>query len=400
MLLSWAAQAANFAPTITNFSTQDNPALINSPVTFSLRAIDPDSTNLTYSVGFGDGTTSLSGSFVQGSTVTLTHTYTTSGSFSAFASVSDGSAGATVQPYVVMVPAPAAPGVTNTGSGKPVLVNPTNGVSMGVNASNGGVVQLAVSVSSLTGDTFDPVTTFNDFGGVTATVSGPHPVHQFTHHGIFVAVTAGVSRTNGMTGGIQCKMITIGAKETGEQLPNVRDSGSRSPGDPPSSSIDLKNMKGRFDFSGVKNDRVIFNGTFKLPPGLDTSLPHEIYVGIGNNITNTQVSSRGVGDVPGAPGLLQKLRLRLKVKKDAVTAGGEDARINIVFNRTNLVGTGFETEGVSKNSKDTEPGGPKVARKIQIAVVLDGVPYEALAPVNFGITNKGDFGAISGRSGL
>src|SRR5207249_4046803 len=108
------------------------------------------------------------------------------------------------------VPQPAVLGVQNVDASKPDLVNPTNGVAMGLNASNGGVVQLDVSVASLTGDTFDPVTTFNDFGGTSATVSGPRPVHAFTHHGIFVAVTAGISRTDQHNGGIQCKMITVG----------------------------------------------------------------------------------------------------------------------------------------------------------------------------------------------
>ncbi|HLX62828.1 MAG TPA: hypothetical protein VKX17_16240 [Planctomycetota bacterium] len=390
-------------PVITGFSSSDNPALINSTVTFSLYISSTGGQQFTSSIDFGDGTpaaTFNSPAGTHSAGAVAQHTFTAYGTFNVVATVNDGINPAVTQTISQSIPMPAVLGVSNVDAGKPDLVNPINKVSMGLNASNGGVVQLDVSVASLTGDTFDPQTTFNDFGGTSATVNGPFPVHKFTHHGIFVAVTAGISRTDQHNGGIQCKMITIGANETGEQLPNARDDESGSPhgpGAPPSSAITLMNMRGRFDFTGTKNDSVVFTGNFKLPPGLDTSQPHEINVGIGNNISNTTISARGRGVTPGTPGLLKSLSVRFGVRRNAVTQGGEPATVSITFNKAGLVGTGFETEGVSKASTDTTPGGAPVARKIQIAVVLDGVPYTTLAPVNFSISGNGGFGSISGR---
>ena len=405
MLVSGGACAASSfpPPVITNFTSFENPALINSTVTFAFGVNNPGGQQFTYTINYGDGTpdfVQMAPFGTQQAGAVDQHIYTAYGTFNVVVTANDGFNPAVTQTIVESIPMPAVLGAPNVDAGKPDLVNPINKVAMGLNASDGGVVQLDVSVAALTGDTFDPVTTFNDFGGTSATVSGPLPVHKFAHHGIFVAVTAGISRTDGHTGGIQCKMITIGANETAEQLPNAREdeSGSpRGPGIPPSGAITLMNMRGRFDFAGVKNDSVVFTGNFKLPPGLDTSQPHEIDVGIGNNISNTTVSARGRGVTPGTPGLLKKLSLRFGVRRNAVTQGGEQATVSITFNKAGLVGTGFETEGVSKASKDTTPGGKPVARKIQIAMVLDGVPYTTLAPVNFSISGNGGFGSISGR---
>ncbi len=393
--LCFAAGAANIAPTITNFSTNDNPALVNTPATFSLRATDPDSATLFYTINFGDAVTS-NGNFAQGSTITAQHTYTQTGNFTVRATVSDGTTPVTAQ-IAEAVPAPGNPGVPNIDDAKPVLVNPLNGVSMGVNKSNGGVVQLAVSVASLTGDVYDPVTTFNDIAGNATTVAGNLPVHKFTQHGIFVAVTKGVSRTNGTVGGIQCKMITVSAFETGENFPNVRDDSSEGHAlpQPPNNLITTNRMTGKFDFSGTKQDQVTFSGQIVLPAGLDTSKAHEVFAGIGNNISQTQVSTRGSGDVPGTPGILKQLTIHFRTKKNSITKGGEKANVQIVFKTAGLVGTGFETEGVSNKSADLANG--KAPRKIQVALVLDGVSYVQLAPVVFQESNDAQFGTIHGR---
>src|SRR5205809_870259 len=76
---------ANTPPTIVDFSTFDNPGVINTAVTYSLKATDPDSTNLTYSVAFGDGTPNAGGALVQGTAISIAHTFTRAGTFSVVA---------------------------------------------------------------------------------------------------------------------------------------------------------------------------------------------------------------------------------------------------------------------------------------------------------------------------
>ena len=75
---------ANQAPSISSFSAAPNPA--DNPrgnINFTVQASDPDGDTLTYTIDFGDGSSSTSGSSV-------THAYTAQGTYTAKATVSDG----------------------------------------------------------------------------------------------------------------------------------------------------------------------------------------------------------------------------------------------------------------------------------------------------------------------
>ncbi len=74
----------NSPPSISSFSAEPNPAgNPKTSITFTVQASDPDGDALTYTMDFGDGTSSSSGS-------TATHAYTRKGTYKVEAVVSDG----------------------------------------------------------------------------------------------------------------------------------------------------------------------------------------------------------------------------------------------------------------------------------------------------------------------
>ncbi len=97
----------NQAPSISSFTAAPNPA--DNPyrnVSFTVPASDPDGDALTCTIDFGDGSSSSSGS-------TATHGYSTQGTYTAKATVSDGqghSVEKTIQ-IVVNDPPPSTPGI-------------------------------------------------------------------------------------------------------------------------------------------------------------------------------------------------------------------------------------------------------------------------------------------------
>jgi hypothetical protein len=301
------------------------------------------------------------------------------------------------------VPAPnsGGDGVKSASDDGTTVTNPINGITIQVMSSNGGVIELAIDIDSLDRGSYDASTFFGDIAGRSTTVVSPRPVHQFISRGIFIAKTTGIHRVTGVVGGIARKTLVIGAKETGQTVPTIRNGrGARVVGDAPSSVISTKTLKGKFIFSGNKNDVVSYTGMIQLPSGLAVSSPHEFSIALGNIVVDTMVDKKGKGIITDRLGTLKKLKLTyLKVKKDTITKGGEIARVDVTFNTAGMVNAGFDTEGIVRSASDAG-GGKKAPRQIQIAMLLDGVPYTVLAPVTFTVSSNTSFGSISGRSGL
>ena len=135
-----------------------------------------------------------------------------------------------------------------------------------------------------------------------------------------------------------------------------------------------------------------------MPSGLDLSQPHEFSVGIGNVVTTTTISASGIGALPGSPAILRSLKVMYpRSARHGLTKGGETARIDVTISTAGLIAAGFDTEGIVKSAKDAA-NGATAPRQIQIGMLLDGVPYEALAPAGFQTPNNAGFGNISGRS--
>ena len=397
------ANAANDTPVIDDFSTNDNPGLLNSVVTYVLSASDGDTPVLNYSIDFGDGTPLVFGTFAESTTVATSHTFVAAGNFVVRATVTDGGTTDT-RTITENIPAPPsdADGLKNISDNLFAVTNPNNNLSIEITDSNGGIIQLGIDTGDLglARASLDVSTDFGDISGRTQKVGGTRPVHQYSTHGIYIAKTTVSEQTSKSQIGIGRKTIVISARETGEKLPSIIKGGATADavGLSPSKDIIVRSLQGKFNFSGNVKDTVSFSGLIQLPSGLDTTQPHEFSVAIGNVVTSTTIDSKGAGGLPGSTPILRNLKISYPhLKKGALTKGGESARIDVTISTAGLVTAGFDTEGIIKNATLTK--GTMVApRSIQIGMLLDGVPYEALTPTSFQASSNNDFGTISGRS--
>ena len=396
------------SPVITLLASDSNPGFIGAPVNFTFSATDADSPTLSYTFSAGENQ-SVIGSFAQGTVVSIPHTYAQPGDYTVRLIVTDG--GTIVsQTLLESIPAPASggTGIPNISNQTDTVTNPLDGLTISVINSDGGVIQLGIDINSLTRASYDVSTDWGDISGRSSKSSGLRPVHQYVHHGIFIAKVVAVNKTTGTIAGSGRKTLTISTKETGEPAPDLQaaDVGAggkalrepKSLGDAPNTDIKTKSLSGKFVFNGTKTDIVTFNGSIQLPAGLDISVDHEFDLSIGNIVVNTVIGKGGRGKTPGTPPVLRTLQVRYpRIKKGALTVGGEIATVTATLNQTQMVAAGFNTEGVAANAGDAAFG--KVAsRKIQVSMLLDGVPYESLTPVNFTIGKNPDLGSISGRS--
>lgn len=388
-------------PVITAFASSENPALLSDPISFSFSAADAVATTLTYTLDFGDGSPPATGSFAPATSTAVTHAYTApSDTLNVTLTVSNGSSTATTSlTQVVPTPASSGLGVTNIADNTTVI-DPLDGLAISVIASNGGIILLGIDISSLPVADYDITTVFGDIPGQSTTVTGLRPVHQYIQHGIFVADVKVTDRATGVVVGHGRKTLAISTLETGESQFSTSQVAIRPrvTGDAPSSQISTRSMKGKFVFNGQSTDNVTFSGMLKLPPGLETSKPHEVWFAMGNIVSTTTVDGKGNGVLPGNLPVIKKVKLGyLKVKKGAITVGGEDAKVDLTFNAAGFVASGFDTEGISNKSLDVGKG-KKAPRSIQVALLLDGVAYQAQAAVSFSVSNNTDFGTISGRT--
>ena len=394
----------NQAPVIADFSTEDNPALINTPVNYSFTVTDDDSPMLSYTFNFGDGTPVLTGTFAQGTPVTVSHAYAAyTDGVPITLTVTDGFT-PVVQTDLLSVPMPDSGGddVPNIGEDAPPVVEPLDGLSVEVTNSDGGIIQLGIDVNSLTRGAYDVSTDWGDVSGRSSTVKGTHPVHLFQHHGIFVAKSTAANKTTHAVAGTARITLVLSTDETGETAPNATSAAIKASALALAKTVDTgiktKMIKGKFSFSAKVKDTVTYNGTIKLPAGYDPFVAHEFWVGLGNIVVETNIDNHGKGAAPGTPAVLKTLKISTKIKKGHVAVGGEDARINVTYYSQAMVSSGFDTEGISQQSQDVSKG-KSAPRNIQVAMLLDGVPFQDLAPVDFSVSNNMDFGNISGRSG-
>ena len=390
----------NQAPIITDFSTEDNPALLNVTIKYSFTATDVDTPFLSYVFNFGDGSPDLTGTFAQGTSVTLSHVYTAYGQGLPVAlTVNDGfTPVSTGTLQSVPMPASGAENVSNIGQGDPPVVSPLDGLNVKIMDSDAGIIQLGIDVNSLTRGAYDVNTDWGDIAGRSSSVRGTHPVHQFSNRGIFVATTTATDHVTTLKKGKARLTIAVSSQETGDMLGIT----SKTPSAVQtkanvSSDIKTHALRGKFAFNGNKKDVVSYSGTISLPPGLDMSKPHEFWIAIGNIVVETTIDAHGKGMTPGTPAVLKSLRVTSKVRRNTITVGGEQAQVNATYYSSGLVQAGYDTEGISNQSTDVS-GGKSAPRNIQVAFLLDGIPFQSLVPVNFNVSNNTDFGNISGRT--
>ncbi len=396
--------APNQPPVVPDLSSDDNPAIINQTVSYTITATDADTDMLNYTFNFGDGSADMTGTFEQGTFVTLTHVYSqyTDG-VPVTLTVTDGFTPVT-KTVIQTVPMPAsgAANVTNIALNEAPIVSPLDGLGIRVQASDGGVIQLGIDISSLTRDAYGVSTDWSDVSGRSATVTGTHPVHQYNNRGLFVATSTATNKTTNQQAGKARITLALSSKETGDYPANVTGPKPAERSAPTNNTaITTKAIRGKFSFTGKQPDVVSYSGIIALPAGLNMSQPHEFWIAIGNIVVETTIDKNGKGKAPGNPAVLKSLKVTSKVKKNTITVGGEPATVNVTYYSKGLVNDGYDTEGISNKSTDVSPG-KSAPRKIQVAMLLDGSPFQAVTPVNFtvsGGSSGSDFGGMSGRSG-
>ena len=390
----------NQAPIVPALNSDDNPALLNQTVTYSIKATDADTPILSYIFNFGDGSPDMTGVFPQGTVVTLSHVYSSyTDGVPVTLTVNDGFTAVT-QTTLQKVPAPnsTGAGVTNTLVDAPPVVSPLDGLGVKVMASDGGVIQLGIDVSSLTRSAYAISTDWGDIAGRSSKTTGTHPVHQFDSRGIFVAKTTAVNSSTNAVAGHMRLTLPISSKETGDYpanshhaTPGIRTAASND------STITTRAINGKFAFKANTNDVVTYTGDIKLPAGITIGQEHEFWMGIGNIVVTTTLDKNCKGIIANKSGTLKNVKMMTKLKKGTVTLGGEPATITVTYSAQNMVANGFDSEGVSNQAADAK-GGKVAQRQIQIAMLLDGAPFQSLAPANFSVSHNSDFGTINGRS--
>jgi len=368
------------APTVTPpaIVASQNPARVGVEVTFTFGTTF--AAPLTWN--FGDGSPTVQGNPV-------THTYATEGAFTV-TSV-DMVAVTNTLSFEAIAPNPNAGGVPNAAVNSTVT-NPLNNISANVAFSDGGVVELNVNVSSLDRATATAETSFGDIPTRSSISKGPKPAHKFIQAGIFTATITAKDSADGTVRGKGRRTLAIGSRETGVSgaLPA-----------PSSSAVTLKTLKGKFLFTTDKPDSVSFSGEIGLPAGFDPLKPdgYSFSIGIGNVVDTVSLDAKGKGKLPSTGVLLKKVSVKYPrlTKGTLVTTDGQIAKVSATFSIKDLDEAGFDTEGITNSKLPSEAALKAVPRTIQVQVLLGGVPYELLAPVDFTLTKKSDAGSIKTR---
>ncbi len=389
-------------PVIVDFSTFDNPGLIDTPILYTVAVTDVNTPSLSYSIDFGDGFPVVTGTCLSGVPFALSHTYNVPGDFTVSFSVNDG--GAPVSTTVLQsIPAPGsgAFGLPNISDNRYPVVNPDSGVSIDMCDSNGGVIKLCIEYAGLSKAgarvDYDVSTAWGDVVGRSTTVRGTRPVHQHRNHGVFVATT--VIRVDpgsqpkgrddeGDIIAMGRRTLSIGSYETGENA--IGDKSRGAAGTPTATGIAASRLKGKFFFREKGVDVVSLVGTILLPAGFNTAGTHEFNAGVGNVMGTLELNARGSGKLPGLPPLYKKAKIFFPPGKPGILTSPKTAVVDIQLAGTKLTTAGFDTEGISNKL----PGAKNLLRMIQVALVLDGLSYQALVPVSFDVTPDGRSGSF------
>lgn len=293
--------------------------------------------------------------------------------------------------------------------GSGFVVNSRKGVVSRLLKTGGGGVTLQLGIDNIPG-AVNAQTTFLDITGKPAVGDGTVPAVQmgltatfvFTQPGIYIAETIALDVNNNAIGTVR-KSITINAADIGSSPAFKVAEGAEqvAPRDAATdSAITLTSATGKFLFSSSNPDRVVFNGTFPLPAGYNPKNPagNDIDVSMGNVIDTVHLDAKAKLTLPTAMSRVTKFRLTPPRLPSGIAAGGETAKLSITMNTADLDIQGFDSEGISVSLRADEAGESKVARFIQVAMVVGGQSFTTLAQVDFAPSNNGAFGTISGRS--
>ena len=359
------------APRIDSVTLSANVAHTGDVLTFTAAASDPNNSALTLTWNFGDGSDLVQGASVQ-------HAYAALGSYAVNVTVLNAESlpGRPVTQALFIVNPTDVP---NVALGAPPVVSPLDGLSVVVDSSRGGVIQLGIDVNSLTRAAYDVSTDFGVPGRTS--VKGTHPVEKYEKPAIYVATTTARDTTTRETKGKARKTLPVSAAEVHAK--------SSITAPTPNKTIVVRAIKGAFIFgrsgaatqAGSKPDLVTLSGTITLPEGLNLSTPQEVHVAVGNVVDKLVLDAKGKG-----AGKFSKLGLKPAKK------GSKDAKFSVQMRLADMTGQGFDTEGVTQKPKSS-------ALKIQCALLVGGESYAIETPVQLKVDSKGVKAQISGRGG-
>jgi PKD repeat protein len=208
---------------------------------------------------------------------------------------------------------------------------------------------------------------------------------KFNSAGIFLANTTVVD-TAGKTRRAR-RMVPVSKAEVG-QMQSFADTRS-------STAVQGVKMKGKFTF-GSNLDTLTLSGTVELPSGMAPEDFTEFEIGIGNVAGVFAVDSRG--KPASAPVNFKGLKLKLPKpdKNTGLTKPGARATFSVQMLGSKLDAAGFDTEGIVK---DGVPEKVKLARPIQVAVVVGGLSfYSRVDSATFSVSKgTGSLSAIPTR---
>jgi len=375
-------------PSITSIANSEGGSVLQGdPITFTAQVNNPNGSTLTYTWDFGDGTP-----LGTSTTNSASHAFATGGQYTVTLTVSDGIYTSQPQQIPITVYAPNSGGenVQNLADGRPPVANPLNGLSIGVEHSDGGVVELTINVDALNKAAFNVSTSFNGTTSLLSQVAGIHPYQKFTDPSVYVATsTASDAATNTPQGKARLT-LAVSNREVGMPASFTQV--------PKSQGITFKGLKGKFRFGAASKavggaDMVTASMMVELPVGLNVAAEQDLTVGVGNIIDHVKVDNKGRGKGASDNGSLKKASIKYpKVDKTTnLTAGTSDkriARIDLTLSASSLVSKGFDTEGV-------DPSGNGKQLHIQSAVVLGGVAYQGMVQVGLTVPAKKDAATIT-----
>lgn len=369
---------------VNNPSLTPNPAKVGDTVTFKGEVVSnktiPDTAQAAFN--FGDGTASLTLSAADFASLKkdgVTHVYQSAGVF-------------VIRVHFSNAATPNDPGfdysITEVVGDASASVDQSTGASVISQVGAGGAVTLTINAQSVNGAS-GANTTFEDASGAQpkerGTLTGFNVSQTLGTPGLYVATTT-LTDNNGKAVGMTRKTVGVAAnKVTPGSLPN-----------PASIAIGIKTVKGKFTFDASHPDVVTFSGQIQLPPGfsLQRSDASTLQFSMGNVIDTVQLDEKGKA-TPGTRGRIKKVQLRIPKLPNGTAVGGEVAQISVQYNVANLSASGFNTDGITGVRGVGETG--VANRLIQVNLMLGGVAFESLAPVNYVISKDGAFGSISGR---
>jgi len=363
---------------ITALNATPNPAKAGGEITFSgAFSVSNVSAELSGVLDFGDGSAPFTAAGTPLSTSMkgqITHTYAADGVYKAVLDICGGGAEASADLYVVI------------GSG--TAVNSLNGLISSAQVSAGGVANLQLIVSSLTGAT-TATTTFDDTLGRADPVDGLLPSRTFTAPALSVATSIAKDAAGNELGKIR-KTIVVGAADVGDStaLPA-----------PPSREVKISKLAGKFAFGKGTADQVSVSGSIQLPAGFNPAQAggNPLVIGVGNIVDTVTIDAKGKPGVPtGLAGRLKKASVKYP-KLSGPALGGEVAQVGLTLSLPNMSVAGFDTEGISNTLRPDEKRQKAVPRFVQVSLLFGGVPYEIYAPVTFKLSAKGDAGQIATR---